>query len=193
MERFVAPEHNAKLNSPRSLLEFALVLSKRYSHTFEQLPKIQSRSTYASPFLIALRRAHPNCSAHTRLPETPTLEKWQTEQTAEVLLCTSQQRKPSRSGKSGIWVSLTSHHSFSRNQLIVLAETSPIIIQRAPKFKTHVKINSESSGADPVRLIAELDLSKLGAIASAKRACGRLGQIYVMDVPDAQKSRMVLD
>lgn len=75
----------------------------------------------------------------------------------------------------------------------MFAETSPIIIQRTPKFKTRVKINSESSGPDPVRLIAQLDLRKLGAIASAKRACGGLGQIYVMDVPDAQKSRMVLD
>lgn len=110
-----------------------------------------------------------------------------------MLSCTSQQRKPSRSGKSGIWVSSTSHPSFSRTELTVFAETSPIIIQRTPKFKTHVKINSESSGPDPVRLIAQLDLRKLGAIASAKRACGGLGQIYVMDVPDAQKSRMVLD
>lgn len=69
-------------------------------------------------------------------------------------------------------------------------EKSPIIIQQAPKLKTHVDIiNTESSeGPDTARPIAKLDLGKLGLTANAKRACGRLSQIYVMDDLDAPKS-----
>lgn len=38
MESRVAPEQDANLNSPRSLLEFGLLLPKRSSYTFEQQP-----------------------------------------------------------------------------------------------------------------------------------------------------------
>lgn len=86
-------------------------------------------------------------------------------------------------GKFGISSSLSSHTELR------FAESSPILIQRTPKFRTHVDITT----ADPVRLIATLNLGKLGSIASAKRACGRLSQIYVMATPDEQRSRMVLD
>ncbi|MCJ1342316.1 hypothetical protein MMC31_000498 [Peltigera leucophlebia] len=62
----------------------------------------------------------------------------------------------------------------------------PVIEQPTPKWQSHVLIYADTHSADPEperRLVAALNLDKLGWTTNVKRLFGRMSQIYVMELP----------
>ena len=57
--------------------------------------------------------------------------------------------------------------------------------QRAPKFFSHVDVFAHCDGTE--RLVATLNLEKLGWAANFKRLCGQISEIYVMESADERR------
>lgn len=60
--------------------------------------------------------------------------------------------------------------------------------QPAPKFSNHVDVFAKREYGTE-RLVANLNLEKLGWGTSIKRLCGRIRYIYVMEHPDETTSQ----
>ncbi|CAD6566725.1 MAG: hypothetical protein ASARMPREDX12_008810 [Alectoria sarmentosa] len=60
-------------------------------------------------------------------------------------------------------------------------------IKTAPKWFNHVDIYDEG---DFKRLVATLNLGKLGWAANMKRLCGKCNDIYMMEMPDELNAPM---
>ncbi len=60
--------------------------------------------------------------------------------------------------------------------------------QPAPKFSNHVDVFAKRE-CGTERLVANLNLEKLGWGTSIKRLCGRIRYIYVMEHPDETTSQ----
>ncbi|MCJ1349382.1 hypothetical protein MMC31_007622 [Peltigera leucophlebia] len=65
----------------------------------------------------------------------------------------------------------------------------PVIEQPTPKWQNHVLIYSQARSTEPEperRLVAGLNLGKLGWTTNVKRLFGRRSHIYVMEHPQQQ-------
>lgn len=108
-----------------------------------------------------------------------------------VSLCSILKRKRCQQRSSRTWV---------RRSPIILCLTNsrssgePVIEQPTPKWQSHVLIYADTRSTDPEperRLVAALNLDKLGWTANVKRLFGRRSQIYVMELPHQGGSRLI--
>ena len=85
-------------------------------------------------------------------------------------------------------VNFTVQASCSVAILIQVSVAKHTICQPAPKFSNHVDVFAKSEYGTE-RLVANLNLEKLGWGTSIKRLCGRIRYIYVMEHPDDTTSQ----
>ncbi len=72
----------------------------------------------------------------------------------------------------------------------------PIIKQPTPKWSSHAHIYVDTNSTEPGleierRLVATVNLDKLGWTMKIKRLCGRRSEIYVMELPHQKDPRML--
>lgn len=91
--------------------------------------------------------------------------------------------KPCQHRNSSTWVRLSSFFPSQTNRRF---PGEPVIEQPTPKWQSHVLIYADTHKTDPEperRLVAALNLDKLGWTTNFKRLFGRRSQIYVMELP----------